>query len=58
MNKKVRYLTEAAIVAALYVVLTLFSKPLTFGFVEVRFSEALCVLPFLMQSPTIEPTIL
>jgi uncharacterized membrane protein len=50
MNKKIRYLTEAAIVAALYVVLTLFSKPLTFGFVEVRFSEALCVLPFLMPS--------
>ena len=50
MNKKVRYLTEAAVVAALYVVLTLFSKPLTFGFVEVRFSEALCVLPFLMPS--------
>lgn len=50
MNKKIRYLTEAAIVAALYVVLTLFSKPLTFGFVEVRFSEALCVLPFLMPN--------
>ena len=50
MNKKIRYLTEAAIVAALYVVLTLFSKPLTIGVVEVRFSEALCVLPFLMPS--------
>ena len=50
MNKKIRYLTEAAIVAALYVILTLFSKPLTFGFVEVRFSEALCVLPFLLPS--------
>ena len=50
MNKKIRYLTQAAIVAALYVVLTLFSKPLTFGFVEVRFSEALCILPFLMPS--------
>ncbi|MBO5338312.1 MAG: QueT transporter family protein [Clostridia bacterium] len=49
-NKKIRYLTQAAIVAAIYVVLTLFSKPLTFGFVEVRLSEALCVLPFLMPS--------
>ena len=49
-NKKIKYLTEAAIVATLYVVLTLVSKPLTFGYVEVRFSEALCVLPFFMPS--------
>lgn len=49
-NKRIRYLTQAAIVGALYVVLTLFSKPLTFGFVEVRLSEALCVMPFLMPS--------
>ena len=49
-NKKIRYLTQAAIIAAIYVVLTLFSKPLTFGLVEVRISEALCVLPFLMPS--------
>lgn len=49
-NKRILYLTQAAIVAAIYVVLTLFSKPLSFGFVEVRLSEALCVLPFLMPS--------
>jgi uncharacterized membrane protein len=51
MNKnKTRMLVEAAIVAALYVVLTLVSKPLTIGFVEVRFSEVLTVLPFFMPS--------
>ncbi len=47
---KIRCLTEAAIVGALYVALTLVSKPLTFGFVEIRFSEALCVLPFFIPS--------
>ncbi len=47
-NKKIKYLTEAAIIATLYVVLTLVSKPFSLGYVEVRFSEALCVLPFFM----------
>ena len=51
MNKnKTRNLVEAAIVAALYIALTLVSKPLTIGFVEIRFSEALTVLPFFMPS--------
>lgn len=49
-NKKTKRLVEAAIVAALYVVLTLVSKPLTIGFVEIRFSEVLTVLPFFMPS--------
>ena len=50
MNNKTKKLVQAAIVASLYVVLTLVSKPLTIGFVEVRFSEALCVLPYFMPS--------
>ena len=50
MNNKTKKLVQASIVAALYVVLTLVSKPLTIGFVEVRFSEALCVLPYFMPS--------
>jgi uncharacterized membrane protein len=45
-NNKTRQLVAAAIVAALYVALTLLSKPLTIGFVEIRFSEVLCVLPY------------
>ena len=49
-NTRIRKLVEAAIVAALYVVLTLVSKPLTIGYVEVRFSEALCILPYFMPS--------
>lgn len=51
MNKnKTNALVTAAIVAALYVVLTLVSKPLTIGFVEIRFSEVLTVLPYFMPS--------
>ena len=41
-NSKTRQLVAAAIVAALYVALTLLSKPLAIGFVEIRFSEVLC----------------
>ena len=47
-NKKVKHLTEAAIVAAIYVALTLISKPFAIGFVEVRISEALCILPYFL----------
>ena len=51
MNKiKTKHLVQASIVAALYVVLTLVSKPLTIGLVEIRFSEVLCVLPYFMPS--------
>ena len=49
-NTRIRKLVEAAIVAALYVVLTLVSKPLSIGYVEIRFSEALCILPYFMPS--------
>ena len=44
-----RDLTLAALVAALYAVLSYFGNifGLTFGPVQCRFSEALCVLPFL-----------
>lgn len=48
-NKNVLYLTQAAMVAALYVVLTLLANALGLanGNIQVRFSEALTVLPFL-----------
>lgn len=47
MNKKVHYLTEAAMIAALYVLLTYLSSVLglSSGAVQLRFSEALCILP-------------
>lgn len=47
-NKKVLYLTQAAMIAALYVVLTFFANALGLAkyAVQVRFSEALTILPF------------
>lgn len=51
-NQKVLYVTQAAIVAALYVVFTFFAYLLGIDkmVVQVRFSEALCVLPFFIPS--------
>lgn len=47
-NKNVLYLTQAAMIAALYVVLTMLANALGIasGSIQVRFSEALTVLPF------------
>ena len=45
-NKGLRYLIQGAIIAALYVALTLIFAPISFGAVQVRVSEMLCVLPF------------
>lgn len=44
----VKMLTQAAIIAALYVVLTMFANMLGIAkfAIQVRFSEALCILPF------------
>lgn len=48
MNQKVRYITQAAVIAALYVVLTFIANMigLANGVVQIRFSESLCILPF------------
>ncbi len=45
--KKAKHLTQAAIIAALYVVLTLFSNVLGLAnySIQIRFSEALTILP-------------
>lgn len=46
-NKKALYITQAAMIAALYVVLTVFINAfnLASGAIQVRISEALCILP-------------
>lgn len=48
MNKKTLYLVHAAVIAALYVVLTFLANALglSSGIIQVRFSEALTILPF------------
>lgn len=48
MNNKVKFTVNAAIIAALYVVLTIFISAfnLASGAIQVRISEALTILPF------------
>jgi uncharacterized membrane protein len=52
MNKKVLFICHAAMIAALYVVLTLFINAfnLANGNIQVRISEALTILPFFTPS--------
>lgn len=45
-NKSTLFLVQAAAIGAIYVVLTLLFAPLGFGEVQVRFSEALTILPY------------
>ena len=47
-NKKVTMITQGAIIAALYVVLTMVANAMGLAnhAIQVRFSEALCILPF------------
>ena len=44
-DPRVLRITQGAIIAALYVVLTLVFAPISFGPVQVRIAEALCILP-------------
>ena len=44
-NSSVRKLVRCGLVAALYVVLCLALQPLSYGAVQVRVAEALCLLP-------------
>lgn len=44
-NKNVTFLTQAAMIAAIYVVLTLVFRPISYGEIQVRISEALTILP-------------
>ena len=45
-NKSTMFLVQAAAIGAIYVVLTLLFAPLSYGEVQVRFSEALTILPY------------
>lgn len=52
-DPKVKWITEGAVIAALYVVLTLVFAPISFGPVQVRVAEALCIMP--MFTPAAVP---
>lgn len=45
-NKSTLFLVQAAAIGAVYVVLTLVFAPISFGEVQIRFAEALTVLPY------------
>ena len=45
-NKSTMFLVQAAAIGAIYVVLTLLFAPLSYGEVQIRFSEALTILPY------------
>ena len=44
-NKSLVFMTKAAMIAAVYVVLTVVFAPFSFGEIQVRISEALTILP-------------
>lgn len=46
-STSVRFLTEAAVIAAMYAALTIFLAPISSGQVQVRLAEALTILPVL-----------
>lgn len=45
-DKKILFITQAAIIAAIYVVLVYVFNPISFGPIQVRIAEALTVLPY------------
>jgi len=46
MNNKVLFLTQAALIAAIYVVLCTVFAPISYGEIQVRVAEALVILPY------------
>lgn len=46
MKNKTLFLTQAALIAAIYVVLVYIFKPISFGYIQVRIAEALTILPY------------
>ena len=52
-QKQARWIAQGAVIAALYVVMTVVLAPLSFGAVQVRYAEMLAVLP--MFTPAAVP---
>lgn len=44
-----KFIAKSAVIAAMYATLTLVLQPLSFGTVQIRFSEALTMLPYIMS---------
>ena len=52
-NTAVLHLTQGAVIASLYVVLTLVFAPVSFGLVQVRVAEVLTILPMFTPSAVV-----
>lgn len=50
MNNKVLFIVQAAVIAAIYTVLTILIAPYSYGIMQFRVSEALTILPAIMPS--------
>ncbi len=48
MNNTARSITAAAVVGAAYAALTMLLAPISYGAIQVRVSEALCILPYFL----------
>ena len=46
ISPKIRRVAVSAVIAALYAVLTMLLAPISYGAVQLRISEVLCILPF------------
>lgn len=52
MKISVRKMASAAVIAAVYAGLTMFLAPISYGPIQFRISEALCILPFFFPFST------
>lgn len=48
--KRQQYVTRAAIIAAIYCIVTYILKPISYGPIQIRVAEALTILPLIEQS--------
>lgn len=46
LRSKTLFITQAALIAAIYVVLVYVFKPISFSYIQVRIAEALTILPY------------
>lgn len=49
-TRRAHYIAEAGVIAAVYAVLTVALKPIGYGLIQFRVSEAMCVLPFFIPA--------
>jgi uncharacterized membrane protein len=50
MVNKVKYIARAAVIASIYATITYFLRPLSYGPIQIRVSEALTLLPMIETS--------